>query len=188
MYNENIFPKLPWFKAGACVVLALLCLVLVSTIQQQPGTPELEKGTSHFVLSSWAFPDEYGQGIYSITPDENSSVYYAHIESAPGFLYSTSENNSFVVDAGCSIRLDVRVLVNYTFLGVSDPDLLNYIRLNVTVLSLGDTIFSIQNMTYDELGGDLGDGIWWYSFKDVLNFLTVEGQTYIATVTYEVWY
>ena len=164
-------------------------MIGVSTIPQEELVESVPQGTAQFVLSSWAFPDEYGQGIYSITPDENSSGYYAHIESAPGFLYSTSENNSFDVDAGCSIRLDVRVYVNYTFLGVSDPDTLNYIRLNVTVLEgLGDTIFSIQNMTYDYLGGNLGDGIWWYSFVDVLNFLTVEGQVYIATVTYEVYY
>ena len=180
-------------KTIASIIVLLTISVLIISINytsknvsKEPIQPA--KANPKFVLSTWDFPDEYGQGIYSITPDENSSVYYAHIESAPGFLYSTSENNSFVVDAGCSIRLDVRVLVNYTFLGVSDPDLLNYIRLNVTVLSLGDTIFSIQNMTYDELGGDLGDGIWWYSFKDVLNFLTVEGQVYIATVTYEVYY
>ena len=180
-------------KISICALVIVLLLGLgVSTIpqiqEQETANLVLNNGQSQFALASWDFPDEYGQGIYSITPDENSSGYWSHIESAPGFLYSTSENNSFLVDAGCSIRLDVRVYVNYTLLGVSDPDTLNYIRLNVTVLSLGDTIFSIQNMTYDYLGGNLGDGIWWYSFVDVLNFLTVEGQVYIATVTYEVFY
>ncbi len=167
-------------KFGIWAIVMLLVLTI--------GFSTIPPAKAQFVLASWDYPDEYGQGIYSITPDENSSGYWSHIESSPGFIYSDSENNSFVVDAGISIRLDVRVFVNYTFLGVSDPDTLNYIRLNVTVLSLGDTIFSIQNMTYNSVGGDIGDGIWWYSFVDVLNFLTVSGTIYMTTVTYEVFY
>jgi len=169
----------------AVVMVLLLGLGFAFIPPAKVPTPPAK---AQFVLSSWDFPDEYGQGIYSIYPDENSSGYWVHIESSPGFIYSDSENNSFTIDAGLSIRFDVRVMVNYTFLGVSAADALNLIRLNLTVTVLNNITFSIQNMTYDYLGGDYGDGVWWYSFVDILNFLTDYGTIYTVTVTYEIFY
>jgi len=167
---------------GAYIVIGLIVIGLIAF------TIPPAKAQSQFVLASWDYPDEYGQGIYSITPDENSSGYWEHIESAPGFIYSTSENDTFIVDQGLSIRFDVRVMVNYTFLGVSAEAALNLIRLNLTVTVLNNITFSIQNMTYNYVGGDYGDGVWWYSFVDILNFQTDYGTIYIVTVTYEVYY
>ena len=168
-------------KQVAYLLIMLISMMLVVSIQPT-------KAQAQFTLATWAYPDEYGQGIYSITPDENSSGTWAHIESTPGFIYSTSENNSFTIDQGLSIRFDVRVLVNYTFLGVSAAAALNLIRLNLTVTVLNNITFSIQNMTYNELGGDFGNGLWWYSFRDILNFETDYGTVYVTTVTYEVYY
>jgi len=172
-------------------------MILIVSIP--PAKVPIPPAKAQFVLSSWDFPDEYGQGIYSIKPEENSSGYWSSIESTPGFIYATSENDSFTIDAGLSIRLDVRVFVNYTFLGLEDPDLydfsgaetqpaLNLIRINITVTVLNNITFSIQNMTYQYIGGALGDGIWWYGFKDILNFQTAYGTIYMVTVTYEVFY
>jgi len=149
--------------------------------------PQLEE-SSTFILSSWSYPDEYGQGIYSITPDENSTGVWSHIIEGTGFIYSNSTDNLFTVVSNASLRLDVRVTVNYTLLGVSDPDLLNYIRVNLTVTESDIVTYSISNMTYDYLGGDLGDGLYWYSFVDILNFQTVSGAIYEIQITYEVYY
>lgn len=162
-------------------VLLIICVLGFLVVSIQPAKAQ-------FVIAEWDEPDEYGQGIYSITPDENSSGYWAHIESSPGFLYANSENDTFSIDQGISIRLDVRVLVNYTFLGVSEVEALDLIRLNITVTVLNNITYSIQNMTYNSVGGDLGNGVWWYSFVDILNFLTVNSLVYAVTVTYEVFY
>lgn len=176
-------------KAVASILVLLTVSLLVSTVPS---------ARAQFALATWAGLDEYGQGIYSITPDENSSGYWVHIESTPGFIYSTSKNNTFQLDEGLSIRLDVRVFVNYTLLDLSSPDpanfsaelhpALNLIRLNLKVTVLSNITFSIQNMTYNELGGEVGDGVWWYSFVDILNFETAYGTIYATTITYEIFY
>jgi hypothetical protein len=172
--------------------------VLVMVLVFGLGFASVPTARTQFTLAAWEHPDEYGQGIYSITPDENSSGYWVHIESSPGFIYSTSENDTFTIDSGLSIRFDVRVFVNYTFLDLSTPPwdnmsaelhpALKQMRLNLTVTVLNNITFSIQNMTYNSLGGDLGDGVWWYSFRDILNFETAYGTIYVTTVTYEVFY
>ena len=145
---------------------------------------------AQFVIASWDFPDEYGQGIYGFFPLENSSGDWWPY-SGPMIYF----DNDTILDAeiGISLGLDVRVYLNYTLLNLTHPDDMalgpNYFRLNVTVMNnLGSTIFSQNNFTYDDLCGFVETDIWYFSEEVYFDFLTVSGEIYTATVTYEIFF
>lgn len=175
-------------------------LLVVLTLGFMSLPMQIVNGETSFVIA-WDYPDTYGQGIYSISPDENSTGVWSHIVGGAGFLY-TGNATALSVNAtsDTAIRLEARVIVNCTFLDVTEGDpfdfsasehpVLNLIRLNVTVscASLSNFSYSIANMTYDTLGGDLGSGMWWYSYVDVLNFILTQGVVYTIVITYEVFY
>jgi len=92
----------------------------------------------------------------------------------------------------------VRVAVNCTFLGVaegnvsdysvSEHPVLNFMRLNLTVSVATNETYSIANMTYNILGGNLGGGVWWYAYRNILNFVTEMGTIYTLRITYELYF
>ena len=51
----------------------------------------------------------------------------------------------------------------------------------------GTSVFSLQNMPYDDLGGLYETGIWWYSYVDVVEAILVAGQIYSIVFTLEVY-
>ena len=140
------------------ITVALLGLFICSMLILVPIQPvtqsQKETGTSTFVISSWEYPDEYGQGIYGYFLLENSSGAFWPV-GGPLITYSSC-NGSYTVNDGISYGFDVRVYVNYTLLGLEEPETydplsieyhpaLNYLRLNITVLSASETIFSQNN-------------------------------------------
>ena len=167
------------------VVMALLLMIGVSTIPQQPGTSELEKGTFHFVISSWDFPDNYGQGIEGFELFENSTGFWVQVGGYEGY------EETLVYDwyANSSIKLRCWTWFNSTLTGASDTnDGKNFQQHRVNVSSLGESVFSQQNFTWFYDDDTLDPPLWFYGYEVVLNFLPLEGQIYTVTVTYEVWY
>ena len=172
------------------VVTSMICYVNYKTSMR---TTEV-RAQSVFVIAGWDYPDEYGQGIYGYFFLENSSGVWLTVG---GPIIDASNSSTYEFDVGISIGLDVRVTVNYTFLGLDAPDpynytaeeqpALNYLRLNVTVTSINGTVFAQQNFTYDELGGEIGGGVWYYSELVYFDFLNTMGEVYIVTVTYEIY-
>ena len=166
--------------------LAIWSLVMVLVLGL--GFASIPPAKAQFVLSSaWDYPDEYGQGIAGYFLLENSSGAWWPF---PGSMIVPTNDSIFEVEAGCSIGLDVRVTLNYTYFELTHPDDfllgLNYIRLNVTVITPLETVFSQSNFTYDDLGGE-DDGVWWYSQEVFFDFITELGEIYTATITYEIY-
>ncbi len=173
----------------AILLTILTLLVLVSTVPP---------ARAQFVLAAWDFPGEYGQGIYGFFLRENSTGVFMPV-GGPIILPS----NSCVFDwpANVAIGFDVRVYVNYTYIGLSEPEgeaeynytaelhpALNYLRLNITVLCLGEIVFSQQNFTYSTQGGKIAGGVWYYAEEcDITDFLPATGTVYTAIITYEVY-
>ena len=170
------------------ITVALLGLFICSMLILVPVQPvtqtQEETGTSQFVISSWDFPDEYGQGIQLIEVYENSTASWVFV---PPLHYY---NNISAVEWNASvfIKLRVGVFLNHTLVDVVDiTGGKNHIRLNVSVTSITATLFSQQNLTYFGYD-DLFDPIWYYMYEVVLNFLPQSGEIYIVTITYEVFY
>jgi len=179
------------YKTKLCssVIITLFVLVMVVAVQPVDASPK-------FILSSWDFPnDDYGQGIYRIGLRENSSGAFW---DAGGPMKEPSDPGTFAWVAGVAIGFDVRIYVNYTFLGLEEPSgeaeynflkalhpATNYVQISASITLLGETVFSVSNFTYDELGGKIGDGVWYYSYVYDMDFVPGNGDTFIVTITYD---
>ena len=160
--------------AGLVVVLTL-GLLFVSIPQAK----------AQFVIASWAYPDEYGQGIYQIRLNENSTGDWLTFGDA--IEYGDSTTIAWNVSVG--IKLFCYTRINNTLIGAIDlEDGENYQKHNVVVtLGNGTIVFSQQNFTKLS-SNDYSDPYWTYAYFVVLNFLPEQGQIYTVTVTYEVFY
>jgi len=146
-----------------------------------------------FVLASWEFPDEYGQGIQGFRIYENSTGSWEFQGFWVGELYvyyfypELGHSLSFNWSVGRSIKLRIYTILNGTLTGATDAaDGRNYHRHSVIVVNQGATIFTQQNFTYS-LGGGAGP-LYYYEYEVILNFLPDYGQIYIVTVMYEIFW
>jgi hypothetical protein len=165
-------------KAVVGVIALLMIGLLVASIPP---------AKAQFVLASWSYPDEYGQGLYQIEVDENSTG--AWVEYGEGGYYEAGDSLLFPWNVSVGIRLVVYTRLNSTLTGIPDKDNWGpYQRLNVTVTqNNGTVVFSQQNITTFYTSSSFGE-IYRYGFMFVLEFLPNYGEIYAATVTYEVFY
>jgi hypothetical protein len=142
-----------------------------------------------FIIASWAYPDQYGQGIDAFTVYENSTGAWLIVGGfGPNVIYSDSgifENWS----VGVSIKLKCSFYLNNTVVGADDlADGRNYFRHTVTVTNFNKTVvFSQTNFTYFS-SSSAYDPMFIYDYTVVLNFIPVYSEVYTATITYEVFY
>ena len=166
-------------KAIASLLVVLTLGLLFVSIPQAKANPQ-------FVLSSWAYPDEHGQGIYQITVYENSTGSWLQLGSVDPTVEPT-ESTTFNWTVSLGIRLRLDTIYNNSLVGADNiTDGENYHRYNVTVTSGVETIFNQTGFTYFNSWAD--GSLYLYSYTVILNFLPEQGQIYKATVTYEVFY
>lgn len=157
------------------------------------GFSSIPPAKAQFVLASWDYPDEYGQGIDGMKFWENSTgswvaapyytdlgVFYYVNPSITGYTYNWS--------AGAAMKVRVDTLLNSTLTGATDlADGQNYHQHNVTVTTPSGIVFSQQNFTY-EASSDATAPMYYYEYYAILNFLPVSGLVYTVTIIYEVFY
>ena len=142
----------------------------------QPNNPR-------FVIASWDHPDEYGQGIDTITVYENSTGSWVSVGN-----YDYDEASSLEWNESVGIKLKVWTWFNSTLVNVSTTNEGKlYQRHSVNVTNLGTTVFSQQNFTYSNVYTDSAP-MWYYVYDVVLNFLPLAGEIYTVTVNYDVFY
>jgi len=164
---------------------------------QEPPNEKNERKVAYFVLSSWEFPDEYGQGVYMLRFDENSTGSWVYApwyyvgEPLDGLpFYSLFSDSPYVLNwsAGVAMKLRVYTYFNHTLTGAgSISEGRNYLRHSVTVFSAAEMVFSQQNFTYID-SATIGDDIYYYEYHVILNFLPAFGTTYTVTVLYEIFW
>ena len=171
--------------------ICLFTVLMVLTLLVLPIQP----AKAQFVLAEWDYPDEYGQGIDGLKFYENSTEswvaapYYTDIGS---YYYLNYYETDFTLNwsAGVGMKLRIFSVLNTTLIGIDDGNFTegkNYQRHNITVTNIGTIVFSQQNFTYFDYAWVSGDLIF-YEYDVVLNLLPQNGQIYIVTVTYEVFY
>lgn len=165
------------------LILALTMIVLFAS--SQPMNEPVIATNPKFVISSWAFPDEYGQGIDRIRVEENSTGSWVYA----GIDVDATESSAFEWNASVAIKLRCWSWINNTLVGdVSDSALKNYQRHNVIVTQINGTIvFSQDNFTYSMYYYD-EDPMFYFEYFVILNFLPEMGQVYTVNVSYEVFY
>ena len=141
------------------------------------------KANPQFVIASWEYPDEYGQGIYQIRVNENSTGSWEVVD-----VRTYEEAQIYQWNASVAIQLYVWVYLNSTLTGASNlTDGRNYQQCNVVVtLGNGTIVFSQQNFTFQDENDY--DEMYLYEYDVVLNFIPQSGEIYSVTVTYEVWW
>jgi len=185
--------------AVVCAILTLgIATVLVVT--NQPTTDTQIERPAKFVLSSWDYPDEYGQGIDGFRFYENSTgawvaaPYYTHYypdyHEELGVFYYLDNDQDYTLNwsAGVGMKIRIYTFLNSTLTGASDlADGENYFRHSISVAGTnGTVIFSQQNFTYYH-SNNLTSPLYYYEYEVVLNFLPVMGEIYSAIISYDVY-
>ena len=168
MYNHR--------KKTYVIIIMLIFIMLVVSVPP---------ARARFVLAEWDFPDEYGQGIDTITVYENSTGSWVSVGN-----YDYDESSVLDWEAGVAIKLKVWTWFNSTLTGAgSTNEGKNYQRHNVTVTNAIDTIvFSQQNFTVVFYDYGEPSSMWYYDCEVVLNFLPDYGEIYTVSVVYEVFW
>ena len=151
-------------RIAVCVSIIMMLTLSVLVVSNHPTksiVKELEQ-PAKFVLSSWAYPDEYGQGIYGFSFWENSTGswvaapwythYYPDYHEEEGefyFLWYYVQDYRLNWSEGVAMKIRVFSVLNLTLTGaIDEADGQNYQRHSVIVTSAGTTVFSQQNFTY----------------------------------------
>ena len=165
------------------IMILTLSILVASNYPPESTVKELEQ-PAKFVLASWDYPDEYGQGVEGFWIYENSTSEWVKVYE----VYYDNISSIFEWNASVGIKLRCWALLNATLTGSSTKDIgKNYLRHNVIVTMLGTTVFSQQNFTFAS-ALDEAYGIYLYAYDVVLNFLPLAGEIYTVIVTYEVWW
>lgn len=163
----------------AGLVLSISLLILVG-FSSKPV-----RAHSTFVLSSWDFPDSYGQGLTTVYLQTNTSGTWSSVE---GFGYLEPDPSPIDWNVSDPVRVLTWVSMNYTLTGASSLENgKNYIRQTLNVTDSSDTLlFTEVNGTYVQ--GLENEGLYWYQYGFVWDFLPVSGEVYTVNIYYEVYY
>jgi hypothetical protein len=192
------------YKKALAIIISL-SMILMLVVVFQPAKVEynpIRPIDAHFIISSWDFPDEYGQGVNGFKFYENSTgswvaaPYYTHYypdyHEELGEFYYLHYNDDYTLNwsAGVAMKLEVITVLNSTLVGIVDDPVegQNYIRHSVSVTNIGEEIFSQQNFTYSAVEWLAGHPMYYYYYDVVLEFLPALGAAYTITVTYEVFW
>lgn len=170
MYNRS--------KILALAVIVMIPLsVILATIQPT---------TAKFTLSSWSFPDEYGQGIEGFEIYGNSTGAWVQVDG----YYTAEDTTIFDWEVGVSIKLICYTWFDSELTGADNENAGKLLQKhNVTVRDLyNNIIFSQQNFTFVMSDDSINPPLWFYGYEVVLNFLPDYGQYYTVSVIYEIFW
>ena len=166
-------------------ILSALSLIVLISMMLIVSIPPAK---AQFVLASWDYPDEYGQGIDEVYVAHNKSGSFVDFSGSP---YSAGDNTTIGLSTGGGyhLRFTIYVQLNRTRISLSKPwnDGHLFIRLAVTVTAGSTLIFSQQNLTYLAFGGT-ADPVEWYKYSVIPDFIPLDGTFYTVVLSYEIYY
>ena len=185
MTNEKKPFNLDKKKVLASLILILTITMIIVYCESNLQAIPITKNETQFTISSWAFPDEYGQGIEGFEVFENSTGAWVPVGGYEGY----QEKLVYDWESNGSIKLRCWTWLNSTFMDVATTNEGKALqRHSVIVTNSVGTIFSQQNFTWFYDDDTIDPPLWFYGYEVVLNFLPLEGQVYTATVTYQLFY
>lgn len=162
----------------------LLLLILVLSLPAVTYiAPQSKPDHSLFVLSSWDYPDEYGQGIDAIRLWQYLSGSW---QSLTPFDYGNTGNDTFVISETGPLTVQVKGYVNATHVGASTlAEGQNYVRHSALVTTPSNiSVFSLQNFTYVTATDSLSP-MFYYFYNATLNFTPQPATIYTCEITME---
>lgn len=171
-----ILPKIPKTKAFASIVLALLCLVLVASIQ--PAKAQV-------VLAEWEYDDGYGQGIEYVYVHENSTGSFVAVDET---AYNETNIYNMNYTASTALKITPYVTLNHTRQGLAEnASAFAIMRVSIEVWIAGNMTFSQQNLTWSDSVVDATPTSWRFSCWVIVPMLIVGGTIYIVVLTYDIY-
>ena len=175
---------------ASTLVILTVSILLIASVQSPKAIPTAT-GKAQFVISSWNFPDEYGQGIEAFEIYENSTGFWVLISGAYGY----EDTGNIEIYDNASIKLRCYTWFNSTFMDVTTTNegknLQQHSVVVIGALSIWEQsviVFSQQNFTWFYDDDSIDPPMWYYGYEVVLNFIPQQGQIYTTTVIYEIWY
>ena len=171
------------YKHRTVAIISLLLILFILPI----ATPQKAE-SAKFILSSWSYPDEYGQGIEFVTVYQNVSGSWELLSD--GNIIPTASTAFEINETITGIKIRVRCWLNNTMVGASDiTDSKKYIRHNATLFLAGgiDPVYSLENFTF-ETGGSGYYPMYWYDYNGTIPFDFASGMTYILYVNCEIYH
>lgn len=163
----------------ATTIIVILSVLLIAT------PPPVK--SAKFVLASWSYPDEYGQGIDAIRLHQYLDGEWVALDG--GFEVTPDDSTTFDISAFGPINITVKCWLNNTLVGASSfEDGKNYIRHSVIVSTLDNSsVFSQENFTYYQ-GTDALDPMFYYFYRVTMDFIPEYSTIYTAVISYEIFY
>ena len=163
--------------------ISILVVLVVSMMLILPIRP----AKAQFIIASWNYPDEYGQGIEALRAYQNISGSWVSLTG--GFDLTSGDSTALEINGTATgVKILVKCWLNNTVVGAVDfEDGKNYLRHNGTLTLIGENIFSLQNFTYTT-GTDTLDPMFYYQYEGIFPFTPIAGQTYTMVVTYEIFW
>jgi hypothetical protein len=172
------------------VSAALIALVILSiAVTASPISP-IPEPHAKFSISTWTYPDQYGQGIFAVSFWGNSSGSW---ENIVGFNNVTTPN-SFVWNASVGMTILVVNTYNWTLNDINSTAAAEaYTRNDILIVDqFGTTTFSQQNLTlytcFFEGAEYYGGTRYFVEYNVTLPFLPLDGYTYAVTIGLDIWY
>lgn len=163
--------------SGSVAVIMILSVLLIASIPP---------AKARFVLASWDFPDEYGQGIDGIELYENSTGSWIQV----GGYHDYTEDHIYDWKISGSIKIICYTWFDSELAEVSTTNegkLSQRHNISVTQFN-GSTVFSQQNFTYVSVDDGIDPPLWFYGYEVILDFVLAVGEYYTVTINYEVYW
>lgn len=171
------------------IALVLLFGMAFSVAQLYSISAEMkyanENAPARFVISSWSYPDDYGQGVHLISIYENSTGSWVQVDDH--FYYDVSTIYDWNHSVG--MKLYAFSWFNGTLAEETNTTLAQSLqRHNLTVTdAFGTVVYSQENFTYFGVS-DAYSPMLYYSYEHELDWLPNASQQYYITLTYEIYY
>ena len=167
-------------------ILASIGIILMVSILLV-ATPQKAR-SARFVLASWSYPDEYGQGVEKVSVEINTTGSW--LPAQPDSTKYYYESGVWNWTQGSSIKLTIWTWFNSTLVGLTDwEDGVDYQRHTITVTNdFNEVVFSQENITFDGCFPAIDPPMWYYYYSVIIDILPIGGVTYRPVVSYEIFY
>ena len=170
-------------------ILAVVTIIMIVAVVLV-GRPQ--QTNAQFVIAGWEYDDGYGQGIEVVYVHENSTgSWVAVLDPAFVFWY---EETTIDLNATPNTALRVRpsANINHTHFNFGPDKSENasaraIMRVGIEVTVAGETVFSLDNLTWEGSVFDDTATTWSISYDVIIDVLLVAGTIYVVRLNYEIF-
>lgn len=167
-------------------ILTACSIIIVLSVLSFASIPPTK---ANFIIASWDYPDEYGQGVYEIRIYQYINGWYGLSETTWGWG-PNAENDAFEIFANATaVYILLKCEMNNTRVNASSlADGENYIQHSGELIQLGHGIIdTVGNFTLYS-SSDASDPMFEYWYNCTFEFSPIGGVNYKAVLNIEIYW